>query len=507
MTKSLSLFFFAANSIGLSFFSHAEEKLNVLVLYADDLGYGDLTSYHADSKIPTPHLDQLAKEGTRFTDGHSSSGICTPSRYALLTGRHHWRDFHGIVQAMGGSVFQEERLTLPEMMQAEGYDTACIGKWHLGWDWMSVRTDSSGNAKNKKVWKHTDFDWSQSIPDGPLAHGFDHYFGDTVINFPPYCWIRDDKVETAPNVTLLPADIKQKTKEGNWEVRPGPAMDDWDFYQVLPTLAKEGEAYLRGRKDQEKPFFLFFPFPSPHAPIIPTDEFDDSSQAGPYGDFVVQTDDIIGRLIAALKESGEYENTIVVFTADNGPEHYAYKREETFGHWSAFPFRGLKRDIYEGGHHVPFIIKWPGKTEAGSVNDALVSQIDLMATLASYLDFKLPEDAAEDSHNLLPLIDGKAAKARESHIHNTSPNKYAIRIGDWLYLDVPTGHAIPKRAVAWEEKFGYEPSEEKVGLFNLKEDIGQKHNLAAENPEKVEAMKAELERIRLQGFSAPRLVK
>lgn len=483
------------------------EKMNVLILYADDLGYGDLTSYQTKSKIPTPHLDQIASEGTRFTDGHSSSGICTPSRYALLTGRHHWRDFHGIVNAMGASVFKPEQLTLPEMMQQNGYDTACIGKWHLGWDWMAIRTEEAANTKQKKVWEHSDFDWSKEIPDGPLAHGFDHYFGDSVINFPPYCWIRDNKVVTVPDSTLRPQNIQQKTKEGNWEVRPGPAMADWDFYQVLPTLAEEGEKYLRGRKDQEKPFFLFFPFPSPHAPIIPTDEFDGKSGAGPYGDFVVQTDDVVGRLTQALKDSGEYENTIIIFSADNGPEHYAYPREEKYGHWSAEPFRGLKRDIYEGGHHVPFLIKWPGKTKPGSVENALVSQIDIMATLANYLNFPLPDDAAEDSHNLLPLFDGKTEKIRESHIHNTAKDKYAIRVGDWLYIDAPSGNHNGRKALPFEERRNYPEDDQKVALYNLKEDIAQRHNLAAKHPEKVKAMKAELEKIRAQGSSAPRLEK
>lgn len=177
---------------------------NILVLYADDLGYGDLGCYNPASKIPTPNLDRLAEQGMRFTDAHSSSGICTPSRYALLTGRHHWRDFHGIVNAFGSSVFKPERLTLPEMLQAKGYATAAIGKWHLGWDWDAIKKPGAkpqGEGKNQ-VWGPEAFDWSKPIPNGPLAHGFDHYFGDTVINFPPYCWIEDDKVLQAPDVLM-----------------------------------------------------------------------------------------------------------------------------------------------------------------------------------------------------------------------------------------------------------------------------------------------------------------
>ena len=207
----------------------AADKPNIVILYADDLGYGDLTCYNPDSKIPTPHLDKLAAEGMRFTDGHSSSGICTPSRYALLTGRHHWRKFHGIVNALGKSVFSPERLTLPEMLQEKGYTTACIGKWHLGWDWDAIRKPGTP----KKSIQAEDFDWSKSIPDGPLGHGFDYYFGDAVINFPPYTWIENDKVLKAPDTTLK-ATPKGATKEGRWEARPGPACSDWDFYENLP---------------------------------------------------------------------------------------------------------------------------------------------------------------------------------------------------------------------------------------------------------------------------------
>ena len=216
-------------------------------------------------------------------------------------------------------------------------------------------------------------------------------------------------------------------------------MKDWDFYQVLPRLADEGVAYLKGRKDAKKPFFLYFSFPSPHAPIVPTDEFDGKSQAGAYGDFVVQTDHIVGRLIQALKDSGQYDRTIVLFSADNGPEHYAYARDEKFNHWSAHPLRGLKRDIYEGGHRVPYILKWPGLTKGGTVNEALVSQIDVFATLADYLKYEIPSTCAEDSHNLMPLLRGEKKVVRENHVHNTRKNHYAIRSGDWLLVNAPTG--------------------------------------------------------------------
>ncbi len=496
-----SLFLFAT--------SHAADSPNILILYADDLGFGDLGCYNGDSKIPTPNLDKLAAEGMRFTDGHSSSGICTPSRYALLTGRHHWRDFHGIVNALGDSPFKPERLTLPEMLQEKGYTTAAIGKWHLGWDWDAIKKPGAKpTGQGRKVtWGPEAFDWSKSIPNGPLAHGFDHYFGDTVINFPPYCWIEDDKVVRAPD-TVMDTTKWKEIKEGNWECRPGPMISDWDPYENIPTTTAKAVEYLAKQKGAEKPFFLYFAFPSPHAPIIPNDEFDGKSQAGPYGDFVYETDDACGRILKALEDNGLTENTVVVFSADNGPEKYAYARDEKFGHWSAHPLRGLKRDIYEGGHHVPFIIKWPGVTEAGKTCDALVSQIDLMATFAAATDFELPdENAAEDSHNLLPLLKGDVDSVRTTHIHNTKTNSYAIRHGDWVLVDDKSGYVSGKNK-AWEEKHNY-PADDKgpVELYNLKEDIGQRKNLAEANADKVTELQALLKKIREQGYSAPRLEK
>ena len=486
---------------------------NVLILYADDLGFGDLGCYNKKSRIPTPNLDRLASESLRFTDGHSSSGICTPSRFAMLTGRHHWRDFHGIVNAFGGSVFKPERLTLPEMLKEKGYKTAAIGKWHLGWNWDAIRnkevraiTVQEGRRKKQQLGPEA-FDWTKSIPNGPLDHGFDYYFGDTVINFPPYCWIENDKVVKAPD-TLMQTGKWKKIKEGGWECRPGPMVTGWDPYENIPTTTKKGMEYIKKAAEAEEPFFLYFAYPAPHAPIIPNDEFDGKSKAGPYGDFVYETDHSIGQLLQALKDSGQAENTIVIFSADNGPEHYAYARDAKFDHWSAHPFRGLKRDSYEGGHHVPFLVKYPGVTMAGTVNDALVSQIDIMATLASVVGYDLPEkNAAEDSHDLLPLLKGEVKSIRTSHIHNTFDHTWAFREGDWVLVTGKSGHHS-RVTKEWLKKHDYPKTESKQPrLFNLREDIGQRNDLAAKHPEKVKAMEASLARIREQGYSAPRLRK
>jgi arylsulfatase A len=294
-------------------------------------------------------------------------------------------------------------------------------------------------------------------------------------------------------------------KEGNWECRPGPMITGWDPYQNIPETTRRGVAYIHAQKDTPEPFFLYFAYPSPHAPIIPNDEFDGKSGAGPYGDFVFETDHSIGQLLQALEDSGQAANTLIIFSADNGPEHYAYARDEAFGHWSAHPLRGLKRDFYEGGHRVPMLIKWPDVVAPGSVSDALVSQIDIMATVASALDYPLPDNAAADSHDLLPLLHGQTQSARSTHVHNTSEDRYAIRHGDWLLVDSKDGY-VSRRNPQWEARHGYPADDDgPVELYNLKTDLAQKHNLAADHPQKVTELQNLLQQIRQQGHSAPRL--
>lgn len=467
-----------------------KKRPNIVILYADDMGYGDLGVQNARSKIPTPNLDALARSGMRFVDGHSSSGICTPSRYALLTGRYHWRDFHGIVGAMGKSVFKMEQLTMPEMLRARGYATACIGKWHLGWDWNALRKKGAEprelgkRRRRRRVYGPEAYDWSKAIPDGPLAHGFDHYFGDTVINFPPYCWIEDDRVVKAPDVMM---DTKRwkKIKEGGWECRPGPAASDWNPYDNIPTLTKRAVEWLEAQKGSERPFFLYVPFPSPHAPIIPNDTFDGKSGAGPYGDFVCETDDACGQILRALERIGQKDNTIVVFSADNGPEQYAYARDAKFAHWSAEPLRGLKRDIHEGGHRVPFVVRWPGVTKAGAVSKAMISQIDLYATFAAACGFDIPKAQAIDSIDQGPVLRGEKKALRKKLIHNTRKGMYAIRKGRWLLVDAKQGY-ISRRNAAWEKRHAYSPDDKSpVELYDLELDLGQRKNLAQSEPKVV----------------------
>ncbi len=498
--------------IGLLSCEKSSEKLpNIIILYADDMGYGDLSIQNPEAKLTTPNLDQLARDGIRFTDGHSSSGICTPSRFALLTGQYHWRRFHGIVGPFGPSVFEANELTLPRMLKEYGYSTACIGKWHLGWDWESLKRPDAeatpvSDSDRRMAFGPEDFDWSQSIPNGPLDQGFDYYFGDGTINFPPYAFIENDRFVVEPSEAF---DLRgMQTKEGNWEFRPGPMARNWDPYRVLPAIRDKAIEWI-SKQDKNTPFFLYVPFTSPHAPIIPNDEFDEKTQAGAFGDFVFETDFIAGEILTALDQTGFSENTIVIFTAENGPEHYEYPRIQNFGHSSMGHLRGLKRDIYEGGHRVPFIIRWPGKIESGKVSDVLIHQVDIFRTIHAivcasgdpsnskkiatdaWMQGFLSDSVAIDGINQLPYLLGETDNAlRTQAVHNTFANGFVMRKGEWALIDRFTGHHtdVPEWYL---EQYGYgEIHQDCPGqLYNLKEDPSQKINLFEENPEKVEELR------------------
>ncbi len=471
----------------------ARRPPNIVIVYADDMGYGDLGVQNPASKIPTPNLDRLAREGARFTDAHSSSGICTPSRYALLTGRYHWRQGEGIVNSWDGPWFDPGRLTLPEMLRRQGYRTACIGKWHLGWNWRAIRRPGVKDLNAPDA-----HDWSKPVPGGPLDHGFDYYFGDDVPNYPPYTWFENDRILAPPTVPVKPF---PEPPEGSPECRPGPMAEGWRLDAVMPRLTEKTVEWI-GRQSPDHPFFLYWAWTSPHTPIVPTAEFQGKSQAGPYGDYVHQSDAHLGRVLQALKDRGLEENTLVIFTADNGPERYAYARIRKTGHDSRGPLRGLKRDVWEGGHRVPFLLRWPGVVKPGTVNDQLISQVDVMATVAHLVDFKLPDTAGEDSHDLLPLIRGETdTSPRTTIVHRTWGKPWAIRHGDWVFIDSPTG------ALQEEPDFlGYAPNPHNAILTNLKQDFAQRKNLLTEHPEQAAELRARMADIRQRGYSAPRLM-
>ncbi|MGB0373011.1 MAG: sulfatase family protein [Opitutales bacterium] len=493
-------FLFCTLFLLLNIASSKDSRPNIVILYADDMGHGDLAIQNPDSKIPTPTFDQLAREGMRFTDGHSSSGICTPSRYALLTGRHHWRKFHGITHGFSDSVFSPERLTLPEMLQEQGYHTAHVGKWHLGMGWNQIKNPDYVPPKNqkgkRKAFGPDAFDWSKQVPNGPLAHGFDYSFTDCVINFPPYTWLENDKVLKAPDI-MMNTKLWKPIKEGNWECRPGPMVTDWDPYENIPTLTEKALDYIHRQGPKDQPFFLYFALPSPHAPIIPNDEFDGKSEAGAYGDFVFESDDACGKLIQAIKDIGEEENTVIIFTADNGSERYMMERFTKFNHNSSGDLRGMKRHTLEGGHRVPFVVKWPGVTEPGSVSDAIISQVDIMATLASALGYTLPEGQGEDGYDMMPVLAGKQDSIRDSLVLNTYSEMYGIRQGDWVFIQDNKRNG---EGADYLKAADFPPIEGRQALFNLREDLGQRNNVIQDHPEKVEQLEKLLSEIRETGY-------
>ncbi|MDF1861222.1 MAG: arylsulfatase [Verrucomicrobiales bacterium] len=482
-----TLIIFAAKGLSTPL-TAADQTPNVIILYADDMGVADVSYGDKEAKIQTPNIDRLASEGMTFTDGHSSSGICTPSRFAMLTGQHHWRRFHGIVGAFGGTVFEDGEYTIAEMFQGRGYHTACFGKWHLGWDFDAIR--KPGVEKKDRV-KAESYDWTKPFPGGPLERGFDHYFGDGTINFPPYCWIEGDRFLTIPTMPVM----KSKPLAGSGSFRPGPMAGSWNPFDILPTITDKTVEWI-AKQEKEQPFFAYLAFNSPHYPIVPNKEFHGKSKAGYYGDFVIETDTQVGKVLAALDEKGLAENTIVIFTADNGPETHAFERLEEFGQWSSGDFRGVKRDIYEGGHRVPFIVRWPGQVEAGSKSDEVVSQVDFAATFATIIDFPLGEDDAIDSYNLLPVLTGEEYESplRTATVQNTNPKQYALRQGDWVLIDAPTGAV--KEPASYLKHFELDPyGKGHPGLlFNLKVDPRQSKNLYDQHPDKVGRMRSLLKR-------------
>ena len=274
----------------------------------------------------------------------------------------------------------------------------------------------------------------------------------------------------------------------------------------MPRLTEKAVEWIGRQKGSSQPFFLYFPWTSPHAPIVPAKEFQGKTKAGGYGDYVFQSDWSAGQVLDALDKNGFRDNTLVIFTSDNGPEKYAFDRIRNSQHRSMGPLRGVKRDIWEGGHRIPLVVRWPGVVEPGGVSDALISQIDLMATIASVVGYDLPDTAAEDSYDMLPLLKGKVKDRaiRRSLVHNTQANHYAIRQDEWVLIDAKSGE-VTKAPEWYDQENGYQENPYDAALFNIRQDIAERKNLMTEYPAKVAELRALLQRIRQQGHSAPRL--
>lgn len=472
---------------------------NIIIILADDLGYGDLQCYNPQGgKIVTPHTNRLAAEGMRFTDAHSSSAVCSPSRYTLLTGRYHWRTRlqSGVINEFGQSLIAPDRLTVAGLLQQHGYRTACMGKWHLGWKWpippaqmaafrlpAKPARDTAPTEQQRALWREV---FSKPLGAGPTTCGFDTYFGTDIPNWPPYCFIENDRTVGIPSEFLGPRQLLQGGT-------PGPALKDWTFEPILPTVANRASQFIAESAETDNPFFLLLSLTSPHTPLAVNEKWRGKSGLGPYADFVGETDAVVGQILQTLDQSGASENTLVLFTSDNGCASYiGAEGLKKKGHSVNGPLRGYKYEAWEGGHRVPFIVRWPRIVKPRSVCDQLVLQADLMATCAAILGTRLPEEAGEDSVDLLPLLKGEDRPIRESGVQQSSQGLLAIRKGPWKFIAGPgSGGHTPGR------------DRHPAQLYSLDEDLGETNNLYPEHPEIAAELLAFLEKTVVDGRSTP----
>ncbi len=457
---------------------------NIVVILADDLGYGDVQCLNPAGKISTPCLDRLAAAGMIFTDAHSSSAVCTPTRYGLLTGRYNWRSRlkSGVLGGMSPPLIEPGRLTVPAFLQQQGYHTACIGKWHLGmaWSLKPGEVPFHDNIENGEHGWRVDF--SQPIAGGPNDVGFDYFFGIAAsLDMVPYTFIENDRVTEIPTENKAFPLMLGRTDR---MTRRGPAAASFEAEDVLPTLTRKAVEYLEQHAADSKagkPFFLYVPLNAPHTPIAPTKEWRGKSGLNFYADFVMQTDASVGAVLDALDRFALAHDTLVVFTSDNGCSPEA-KFDELLakGHNPSAQFRGTKADIFDGGHRVPFLVRWPGRVQPGTTSDQLICLNDLFATCAEMLGKTLPNTAAEDSVSILSALEGRAATPlREALVHHSINGSFAIRQGHWKLVLCPDsgGWSVPRPGSP--DAKALPP----VQLYDLSQDIGETNNVQALHPE------------------------
>ncbi len=460
--------------------SAAQPRLpNIVYVLCDDLGWGDLGCYNPESAIPTPNADRLASQGVRFTDMHSPSAVCTPTRYGILTGRYCWRSSlkKGVLNGYSPNLIEQDRTTTPSLLKSRGYYTAGIGKWHLG---------LGDQAK-------TDYD--RPLRPGPLDHGFDYYFGiPASLDMDPYVYFENDRV-----VERATAQTEGRNKPRGVFWRPGAIAPGFKIEEVLPTLTKKGTDLIRERAAKPaQPFLLYLALSAPHTPWLPAPQFNGRSKAGIYGDFVAQVDDTLGRIMATINDAGIANNTLLIFTSDNGahwtPEDRALYAHLANGHW-----RGQKADIWDAGHRIPFLARWPGHIRAGGVSNELGCLTDLVSTVAAVTGAKLPNNAAEDSYDLLPALLGTNTRPiREAVIHHSNQGMFGIRQGQWkLELGLGSGgFSLPQNV---------EPAADGPAgqLYDLSKDPAEQDNLYQKYPDVVDRLASLLERYKRQGHSRP----
>jgi arylsulfatase A-like enzyme len=506
---TFSLLLLSSNAFAADNFR--QEKPNIVLILADDLGYGDVRCYNEQSKVPTPHIDRLAREGMRFTDAHSPCTVCTPTRYSLMTGQMAFRVPNGgtVFTGVGGpSLIAAVRLTLPGMLRDNGYATACVGKWHVGLTFF----DKDGQpVRGNGVEAVRRVDFSRRIDGGPVDHGFQSFFGTACCPTTDwlYAFIENDRVPVPPT-ELLDKSRLPKHPYAN-DCRAGLIAPDFPMEEVDLVFLKKSREFLEQhvRLSPGKPFFLFHSAQAVHLPSFAAPQFQGKTKAGPHGDFIHQLDHVVGQLLTALDELGVADNTIVIFTSDNGPETTSViHMRADYGHDGARPWRGVKRDSWEGGHRVPFLVRWPGQVKAGTTSSQLTSLTDVMATIAAIIGSKLPDNAAEDSFDMLPAWRSEDRAPIRPYLLEQAfggQRTLSIRRGDWMYLD-HTGSGGNR----YESDPGLKPlivaesaTDSPGQLYNLATDPREIQNLYAARPEIVTELKSLLEKSKATGRSRP----
>ena len=449
------------------------EKPNIIYVLADDLGYGDIKAFNTNGKINTPNIDQLASEGMIFTDAHSSSSVCTPTRYGILTGRYNWRSKlkKSVLNGTSKALISKKRTTIASLLKNNGYNTGFIGKWHLGWNWsLKDSTYYEDRVNLEKI------DLTNNITHGPNDLGFDYSYGHSgSLDMPPYVYVENEKITGKINRII------EDKGEYSW-FRKGPTAEDFIHNQVTPHFFNKAHEFIKEKHEEKKPFFLYLPLPSPHTPILPTKDWKGKSGLNEYADFVMQIDHHVGELNDLIEELNISENTMIIFTSDNGCSPEAnFKLLAEKDHYPSGPYRGFKAGIFEGAHRVPFIIKWPKKIIPGSVSEKTICTTDFMGTIADILNVELDDDEGVDSFSMLPLFskESEVNYRREFTIHHSINGSFAIRKGDFkfIFTNDSGGWSYPR---PWSKDGEGLP---KFQLYNLKTDPGETKNLYGNFPE------------------------
>jgi arylsulfatase A len=478
----------------------AADKPNIIFILCDDLGYGDVKCLNPEGKIATPNFDKLAAEGMKFTDAHSGSSVCTPTRYGVVTGRYAWRSKlqSSVLGGLSPRLIEQGRMTVASMLKEQGYSTHCVGKWHLGMDW--VRKGEVTELGIESAAQVNNVDYTKPIANGPTSVGFDTYFGISAsLDMVPYCFIENDHVVANPTETMK---LAMNGSGGKMSfTREGPGSPGFRGEDVLPSLTKRAVTIINEKAKKGDPFFIYMPLNSPHTPILPSEKWQGKSGISLYADFVMETDDAIGQVMRATEDAGIAKDTLIIVTSDNGCSPQAnFPELIAKGHNPSGVMRGHKADIFDGGHRVPFIVRWPAKVKGGQTTSQLTCLTDFTATAAEIVGAKLPDNAAEDSFSFLPVLLGESGKPlRQSVIHHSINGSFALREGDWK-IELCAGSG------GWSDPRPGSPGEKGLPdtqLYNLKDDIAEKDNLQSSEPALVAKMSAELEQIVTSGRSTP----